>query len=70
MTGTVRTIRENFGYGFIKCKGIDYFFHKDDFYGNWNDLVQDHSQDMRIEVEFDSVESPKGPRAANVKRLE
>lgn len=70
MTGRVRTIRDQFGYGFIRTKGVDFFFHREDFVGDWKALVKDFSDDVDIQVEFEPGNTEKGPRAANVHRLE
>ena len=71
MTGTVRNIVVAKAFGFISSEGKEYFFHKDDFTGHWVDLVNDYqaSRDA-VPVEFDVVKSPKGPRAANVRRTD
>jgi cold shock protein len=64
MTGTIRTLRVDKGFGFIKSEaGKDYFFHQSAIYGEGiADLREGDG------VEFDVEDSPKGPRAANVKR--
>jgi len=64
MTGSIRTIRADKGFGFIKdTGGQEYFFHQSAIYGEAiTDLREGDS------VEFDVVDSPKGPRAENVKR--
>ena len=64
MTGTIRTLRVDKGFGFIKsAEGQDYFFHQSAIYGEGiADLREGDG------VEFEVSESPKGPRAANVKR--
>ena len=59
MTGTIRTLRVDKGFGFIK----EYFFHQSAVYGEGlKDLREGDS------VEFDVGEGPKGPRAENVRR--
>jgi CspA family cold shock protein len=66
MKGVVRTITAEKGYGFIRTPdGVDYFFHKTDYTGFWDDLVNDGM----VEVEFDPAKTPKGPRASNVTRI-
>jgi len=72
MKGTIVRINEVKAFGFIHAKGeqSDYFFHKDDFIGHWQDLVKDFKSYNKIRVEFESRENPKGPRAANVSRLD
>jgi cold shock protein len=66
MTGTIKTLRVDKGFGFIQDgsgSGKDYFFHQSAIYGEGiADLREGDS------VEFDLAESPKGPRAENVRR--
>jgi CspA family cold shock protein len=64
MTGTVRTIRADKGFGFIKDEsGKDYFFHQSAIYGEGiGDLREGDA------VEFTVGEGPKGPRAESVRR--
>jgi cold shock protein len=64
MTGTIRTLRVDKGFGFIKDEsGKEYFFHQSAVYGEGlKDLREGDS------VEFDVGEGPKGPRAENVRR--
>ena len=64
MTGSIRTIRSEKGFGFIKDDaGKEYFFHRSAVYGEGlEDLREGDS------VEFDLGEGPKGPRAENVRR--
>ena len=63
MTGTIRTLRVDKGFGFIKdAAGKEYFFHRSAVYGEGlENLREDDS------VEFDVSQGPKGPRAENVK---
>jgi len=74
MTGVVKNILGNKGYGFILADmtRIEYFFHRDDFIGHWDDLVSDTENEVgvKIPMEFAIVDSPRGPRAANVRRLD
>jgi cold shock protein len=64
VTGTIRTIRADKGFGFIKDpSGKEYFFHRSAVYGEGlEDLREGDS------VEFEVGEGPKGPRAENVRR--
>jgi CspA family cold shock protein len=64
MTGTIRTLRTDKGFGFIKdAGGKDYFFHQSAVQGEGiNDLREGDS------VEFEVGEGPKGPRAEKVRR--
>ena len=63
-TGTIRTLRLDKGFGFIKDDaGKEYFFHQSAIYGEgMADLREGDG------VEFDVSEGPKGPRAENVRR--
>ncbi len=68
MQGVIKTIVEKGSYGFIKTmEGTEYFFHKQDYLGHWDDLIEDKNRGL-VTVDFDVVKSPKGPRAANVQR--
>jgi CspA family cold shock protein len=64
VTGKIRTLRVDKGFGFIKDdRGQDYFFHQSAIYGEGiADLREGDS------VEFEVGEGPKGPRAENVRR--
>ncbi len=63
-TGTIRSLRTDKGFGFIKDpKGQEYFFHQSAIYGETiNDLREGDS------VEFEIGHGPKGPRAESVRR--
>ena len=65
MTGKIKRLRADKGFGFIKDDdGKEYFFHQSAIYGEGIDMLR----------EGDSVEytlgndGPKGPRAENVRR--
>ena len=60
--GTVETLKES--YGFIRCDDDrpDLFFHRLDLV----DLVFDERL-IEQRVQFEQVDSPKGPRAKNVR---
>jgi cold shock CspA family protein len=59
------------GFGFIKGEDKkDYFFHRSDLNGFFEDLVQDFDGGRVIHVTFESVPSPKGPRASEVSRVD
>lgn len=64
MTGTIRTLRVDKGFGFIKSDaGTEYFFHRSAVQGeSLEDLREGDS------VEFEVGEGPKGPRAESVRR--
>jgi len=67
MTGTIRSITQDKGFGFIQTANSgDFFFHRSS--------VQDVDfSELRIgqQVEFDEQpRSPKGPRAENVRPVE
>lgn len=64
MTGKIRTLRVDKGFGFIRDDaGNEYFFHQSAIYGEGiADLREGDS------VEFEVGQGPKGPRAENVRR--
>lgn len=71
MTGIIKKVVPGRQFGFITCNGMEYFFHRDDFYGHWTDLEIDLDKNLRIEVEFEiGDDKGRGPRAANVRRLD
>ena len=64
MTGTIRTLRGDKGFGFIKDEsGKEYFFHQSAIYGETMAELREGDS-----VTFDVGEGPKGPRAENVRR--
>jgi cold shock protein len=71
MTGYVNRIVADKGFGFIKGEdGHDYFFHRTDVNGHFDDMAEDAAKGQQVGVTFDSVPSPKGPRAGNVQRVD
>jgi CspA family cold shock protein len=64
MTGKIRTLRVDKGFGFIQDEqGNDYFFHQSAIFGEGiADLREGDS------VEFEVGRGPKGARAENVRR--
>jgi cold shock CspA family protein len=65
MLGEIKMVTDK-GYGFIKGeKGKEYFFHRSDFDGDWEQL---RAETEKIFVEFIVETSNKGPRAAKVQR--
>jgi cold shock protein len=64
MKGTIRTLRVDKGFGFIKGDGgNEYFFHQSAVYGEGLDALREGDS-----VEFEVGQGPKGPRAENVRR--
>ena len=64
MTGTIRTLRADKGFGFIQDpSGKEYFFHASAVQGEGLDMLREGDG-----VEFDVGQGPKGPRAENVRR--
>ena len=64
VTGKIRTLRVDKGFGFIKDDtGKEYFFHRSAVYGEGLENLREGDS-----VEFDIGEGPKGPRAENVRR--
>jgi len=78
MKGFVKRIIGQKGFGFIESNRKEYFFHKQEFNGHWDDLVDDHeglsaekkARTEPIEVEFEAVTTSKGLRATNVRRID
>jgi cold shock CspA family protein len=73
MKGFIKTLVKNKNYGFIRAENNgEYFFHKEDFYGHWTDLIADFENEEfgKILVTFTIAISLKGPRASDVKRLD
>lgn len=73
MTGTVVRLVGEKHFGFIKGKdGNEFFFHRDDFNGHWNDLRRDFKATKEpIPVYYDEEpNSKRGPRCKNVRRLD
>lgn len=63
--GTVKWFNKNKGYGFIESPGKrDIFVHFSSIKGKGYRVLEEGD-----EVSFDLVESPKGPQAFNVKKL-
>jgi CspA family cold shock protein len=61
VTGQIRTIRADKGFGFIKDEtGKEYFFHRSAVYGEGLEDLREGDG-----VEFDLGEGPKGPRAGD-----
>ena len=59
VTGKIRTLRVDKGFGFIKDEtGKEYFFHQSAVYGEGLENLREGDS-----VEFDVGEGPKGPRA-------
>ena len=70
MRGIIKRIVEDRRFGFIRSANdkTEYFFHASEYKSNWDELVQDY-EETQVLVEFDRVESSKGPRAENVRRI-
>lgn len=71
MNGKLTSLVPDKGFGFIKGEsGQDYFFHKSEFNGHFEDLVMDYSNNIKIQVTFEPLKTPKGPRATEVYRMD
>ncbi len=64
MTGTIKTLRTEKGFGFVRDgAGKEYFFHHTAVTGGIESLREGET------VQFDlGQDGPKGPRAENVRR--
>jgi len=65
MTGKIKTLRADKGFGFIKdAGGKEYFFHQSAIYGEGIEMLREGDS-----VEYTlGADGPKGPRAENVRR--
>ena len=65
MTGKIKTLRADKGFGFIRDDGgQEYFFHQSAIYGEGIDMLR-----VGDSVEYTvGHDGPKGPRAENVRR--
>ena len=76
MKGHVTRILADKKFGFIKADGAtngEFFFHRQDLIGHWDDLVTDFNKSDKseqIRVEFIEGKTEKGPRARDVRRLD
>ncbi|MET0786437.1 MAG: hypothetical protein ABWY25_07015 [Paenisporosarcina sp.] len=71
MEGIIRKLKPENSYAFISTDKADYFMHKSDFDGHWEDLVEDVvDKRLEVKVEFEPKKTEKGLRAAEVRRLE
>jgi CspA family cold shock protein len=61
-SGTIKRIARDKGFGFIRDSGgQDWFFHRSSVEGSFDTLSEGQK------VSFDEEQSPKGPRAGNVR---
>lgn len=61
VTGTVKWFNSSKGYGFISCESGDVFVHYQSIQGDGFKTLEDGQK-----VEFEIVESDKGPQAKDV----
>ena len=65
-TGTIARLLIDKGFGFIRDEGgIEHFFHRSSVRGAVFELLREGQQ-----VEFTVEDSPKGPRAAEVRLID
>lgn len=70
MKGIIKSVTDR-NFGFIRASnGAEHFFHRENFNGFWDDLVADFRANGPIELTFDSIKTPKGMRAENVRRTD
>jgi len=64
MTGTIKRLLTDKGFGFIAAEnGTEYFFHQSGCTGTLFDQLKEGER-----VSFETEKSPKGPRATHVTR--
>ncbi len=61
MQGTIKRLKKDRGFGFIECKGMEYFFHAS---GLKNVKFEELYEGQ--EVTFEDVETKQGPRAEDI----
>lgn len=65
MTGTIKTLKQDKSFGFIRGEdNVEYFFHKQDCARG----VEFDTLEQGERVAFEPAEGRKGPRAADVER--
>lgn len=64
--GVLKALKTEKGFGFVTAYGVDYFFHYRDLIGSheWESLAEG------VSCAFESMSSPRGPRAGRVRVLE
>jgi cold shock protein len=63
MTGTIKNVNHEKGYGFIiDSNGIEHFFHRSGLEAREQFASLRHG----LRVQFTSVDAPKGPRAEGI----
>ena len=62
VSGTIITVRDDRGFGFVRSDGCDYFFHASDL----AEGLEFNEQLRERRVTFNVVNSNKGLRAANI----
>lgn len=68
--GILSKMPHNKNFAFLSNEDGEYFFHKDDFLGHWEDLIIDYHQRATINLSFEPYNTEKGLRARNVRRTE
>jgi cold shock CspA family protein len=61
-SGTIVTVRDDRGFGFVRANGEDYFFHANDLSGGL--IFSRQLQEQRVTFDLDDI--GKGPRAVNI----
>ena len=67
MQGQLKKVFRDKSYGFVRSNNKDYFFHRDDFDGHWNDICDDFEKGILPEFTFEVEQAEKGPRAVGVR---
>lgn len=71
MNGIITRVVVQKGFGFVTGEDKqDYFFHRTDFNGFFEDLIVDVEKKRAIKVTFEPASTDKGPRARNVTRAD
>lgn len=72
MVGKLIKLLGDKGFGFVMADdGTEYFLHRADFLGHWNDMVDDYREGKTIYIDFkEDKTNPKGPRASSASRTD
>lgn len=66
MDGRVKKVVREKLYGFIASDKADYFFHKEDFEGDWRSMCDAVEAGADVQVTFEPTRTDKGLRATDV----
>lgn len=68
--GELKRLYKELRYGFVRYRGNDYFFHKEDYTDDWHVLCKLFNDNVPLNLEFQPDSTNKGLRARNVRLSE